>query len=73
MKFDYGDEVVLRTQDASGQVVAKACAVVGITTVESTAQSAALDYPSGTVLYTVEFDDGSDLLVPEGRLERLDG
>ena len=71
MKFDYGDEVVFRAQDQSGGSVATLCSVVGITTVDTAAQSIALNHPVGTVLYTVEFGDGSDGLVPEDQLEPL--
>jgi hypothetical protein len=71
IKFDYGDEVVFRTQDESGASVAKQCSVVGITPVETAAQSIALSHPVGAVLYTVEFGDGSDKLVPEDQLEPM--
>ena len=71
MKFDYGDEVVCRTPDESGGSVARQCSVVGITTVQTAAQSIALNHPIGTLLYTVEFGDGADKLVPEQGLEQL--
>ena len=68
MNFDYGDEVVLRTKDDAGSVAEKRCAVVGITPVESEEQAKYFKRPIGTVLYTVEFGDGTDALVPEGDL-----
>jgi hypothetical protein len=68
MKFDYGDEVVLRTKDDAGNVVEKWCAVVSITPVESEEQARHFKYPIGTVLYTVEFGDGTDTLVLESDL-----
>lgn len=62
MKFDYGDSVQL-----AGTL--RPCEVVGITAVESAQQADTLNVPIGTVLYTVEFGDGSDALVPETALE----
>jgi hypothetical protein len=64
MKFNYGDSVQLA-------VTLKPCAVVGITSVESVQQAEAFKVPLGTVLYSVEFADGSDALVPEAALEVL--
>jgi hypothetical protein len=68
MKFDYGDEVLLRIKDDAGSVAEKRCAVVGITAVESEEQSKHFKRPIGTVLYTVAFADGTDALVPEADL-----
>jgi hypothetical protein len=68
MRFDYGDEVIIRTKDGSGNVSEKRCAVVGITHVENEEQAAHFKYPIGTVLYTVEFGDGTDALAPEDDL-----
>jgi hypothetical protein len=62
MKFDFGDSVQLAC-------TLKPCEVVGIGAVESVQLAEALDFPIGTVLYTVEFADGSDALVPEIALE----
>ena len=69
MKYDYGDDVVFKTRDETGNVVAKPCTVVGITQVETEEQSRALKSARGSVLYTVEFGDGSDAFVPEEQLE----
>jgi len=68
MKYDYGHEVVLRTNDDAGETALRPCAVVGITLVQNENQAAHFHYAVGTVLYTVEFGDGSDALVPEGAL-----
>jgi hypothetical protein len=65
MKFDYGDEAVVRTKDDAGSVAEKSGAVVGITPVESEEQAKHFKRPIGTVLYTVEFGDGTDALVSE--------
>jgi len=42
--------------------------VVGITPVEREEQEKAFKYPIGTILYTVEFGDGTDTLVSESDL-----
>jgi hypothetical protein len=47
------------------------CEVFGITSVESVQQAQTFKVPLGTILYTVEFADGSDALVPEVALEAL--
>jgi hypothetical protein len=70
VKFDYGDDVNLRSHDASGNLATKPCTVVGITTVDHEEQSRALKATVGSVLYTVEFGDGSDAFVPEDQLEQ---
>jgi hypothetical protein len=62
MKYGLGDSVQLA-------VTPEPCEVVGITHVESVHQAEALNVPLGTVLYTVEFGDGFDALLPEGALE----
>jgi len=65
MKFDYGDYVVARTKDSVGNVAESKCWVVGITPVENEQDARNFNYPIGTVLYTVEFPDGTDALMPE--------
>jgi hypothetical protein len=69
MKFDYGDEVVFRQADRNNDLAGKTCSIVGITPIETEDQVRVFGYPLGTVLYTVEFGDGSDKLVPEAALE----
>jgi len=71
MKYDFGDSVQLAVMDENGRSLLKPCEVVGITRVESVQQSEIFKVPIGTVLYTVEFGDGSDVSVPEGALETL--
>jgi hypothetical protein len=72
MKFDYGEEAVARIKDDAGSVIEKRCAVVGITPVENEEQAKHFQRPIGTVLYTVEFGDGTDELVPEADLRPVD-
>jgi hypothetical protein len=69
MKYDYGDGVIFKTVDQSGTELAKPCTIVGITSVETQEQSHALKFPLGSVLYTVEFADGSDAFLYEEQLE----
>jgi hypothetical protein len=71
MKFDYGDEVIFRETGPSSDSVESQCIVVGITPITAESQVSIFGYPLGTVLYTVEFGDGSDKLVPEDALEHL--
>jgi len=68
MKWTYGDSVLTALADDSGKLVMKPCEVVGITVVENVAQSEMLGLAPGTILYTVEFPDGSDALIPEEAL-----
>ena len=68
MKYNYGDDVIFKTRDKTGNVVANPCTVVGITPVATEEQSSALNTPLGSVLYTVEFGDGSDAFLPEEQL-----
>ncbi len=65
MKFDYGDTVTYRATDVAGNVVDKLCDVVAITLIENDKQAEHYGYPLGTVVYTVEFGDGTDAHVPE--------
>jgi len=60
MKFDYGDHVVVTRTEGSGRVVQRTCAIVGITPVVTEKQSQKFGYPVGTIMYTVEFGDGTN-------------
>jgi hypothetical protein len=71
MTYDYGDELVCKMADETGHLIPKPCAVVGITTVTNEEQARVLGHPLGTILYSVEFGDGTDALLLEERLERL--
>ncbi len=71
MKYDYGEAVVFRERVGDGNVIARYCAVVGITQVETQEQARHFGHPPGTTMYTVEFSDGSDKLVAEDDLELL--
>jgi hypothetical protein len=64
MKYDFGDSVLLAD-------TLEPCEVVGIICVESIQQAKAHNAQLGAILYTVEFADGSDALVPEFALKAL--
>jgi len=66
MKFDYGQGVLYNPTTESGTT--KPASVVGITPVETDKQVENFGYPRGTVLYLIEFGDGTDKLVPESDL-----
>lgn len=72
MKYDYGDDVVFKIKDQIGTITAKSGTVVGITPVENVEQSKAFKHPLGTILYTVEFGDGTDALLSEELLAPLE-
>lgn len=71
MKFDYGDEVVAKTTGDLGNFVEKEGVIVSITPVESMEHARHFNCPVGTVLYTVEFGDGTDALLSERDLRPL--
>jgi hypothetical protein len=70
MRFDYGDTVLVcwavEIQSPRGD------SVVGVRPVESEEQAVLFGFPVGTTLYTVEFADGSDALIPESSLTPSD-
>jgi hypothetical protein len=68
MKYDYGEDVIFRSMNGDGTSIDRLGTVVGITEVQSTKQADVLGFAVGTTLYTVEFGDGSDRLVPENQL-----
>jgi hypothetical protein len=68
MKWTYGDSVQSTVPDGRGGSAMKPGEVVAFTVVERVEQSVAFGFPLGTVLYTVEFSDGSDALIPESAL-----
>jgi hypothetical protein len=71
MKYDYGHELFLLTTDDGGNTVLRPCVVVGVTFIENENQAQHLNHAVGTTLYTVEFGDGSDVLVPEESLRPM--
>jgi hypothetical protein len=67
MEYTFGDSVRIAATERGNHL--RPCEIVAITTVETIHQADAFNVPLGTVLYTVEFGDGSDALVPEDTLE----
>jgi hypothetical protein len=71
LKYDYGQEVICRLSTEEGTATTKPCSVVAITPIETAKQAEVFGHPLGTVMYTVEFADGSDKLVSESDLTEL--
>ena len=67
MEYDHGQHVYYRPSSKQNMVMTP-CAVVAITTVDSLKQAEVFGYPRGTVVYTVEFGDGTDKTVSEDEL-----
>lgn len=70
MKYDYGQPVLYRAS-TNALMVTTPCSVVAITTVETPKQAEVFGYPLGTVVYTVEFGDGTDQTVSEAELSSV--
>lgn len=70
VRFDYG-QAVLHESLAAGMITTRPGSIVGITPVETPTQVVHFGYPLGTVLYTIEFSDGTDQLVPESELSEM--
>jgi len=49
----------------------KPCSVVAITPIEDAKQVEIFGHPLGTIMYTVEFADGTDKLVSESDLTAI--
>jgi len=73
MKYDYGQAVLCKLATEDGIVMTRPGSVVSITSVNTAEQAEAFGYPLGTVVYTVEFGDGSDKSVSEGDLDDFPG
>lgn len=71
MKYDYGQAVICALSTAEGIVTMKPCSVVAITPIENSEQVEQFGYSIGTVMYTVEFGDGSDTFVAEQDLSEF--
>jgi hypothetical protein len=73
MKYDYGQTVLCKLATETGIVMTRPGTVVSITSVDTAEQAEAFGYPLGTMVYTVEFGDGSDRSVSEGELDDFHG
>ncbi len=71
MNFDYGDQAIAKTKDDTGRVTEQKCVIVGITPVDSEEKAKHFKCAVGTLVYTVEFGDGTDALVLEADLQPL--
>jgi hypothetical protein len=70
MNFDYNDEVQI--ENTTSNFNGKTGAVVGFTEVTLMNVDAFPGQALGTILCTVEFGDGSDALVPQTFLQRIE-
>ena len=68
MKYDYGQAVLCKLTTEAGIAMTMPGSVVSMTLVDSSAQVEAFGYALGTVVYTVEFGDGTDRMVSEDEL-----
>jgi hypothetical protein len=71
MNFDYGDRAIAKTKDDTGRVTEQKCVIVGITPIDSEEQAKHFNCPVRTLVYTVEFGDGTDALVLEADLQPM--
>jgi len=71
MKFDYGQTVRYKLPSETGAVLTKLGAIVAIIPVENADQAEAIGFPTGTLIYQVEFEDIGDLLIPEQELDEI--
>jgi len=71
MKFNYNDVVMVRIKDDTGNIGKKPGWVVCMEPVEieNDEQVRHFGFPIGSVVYTVEFQDGTDALVAESDLQ----
>jgi hypothetical protein len=71
VKFDYGQSVLHKITSQQGIGTTRVGSVVGVTQVETTEQSEHFGRPLGTVLYTIEYSDGTYQSVAEGDLRAV--
>lgn len=71
-EFDWNDTVAVVDNAPEKFGPSKIAAVVGMRVVENEIQASAAGFPIGTVLYMVEFSDGSMVEVPASLLRRAD-
>lgn len=71
-EFDWNEAVLVADHAPSKFGPSKIGAVVGMRSVENEIHASAAGFPIGTVLYMVEFSDGSMVEVPATLLRRAD-
>ena len=67
----WGDSVRL-TRPSSSRETGSLASVCGIRTIETREEAERARASVGTILYTIEFGDGSDIDVPESWIELVD-
>jgi hypothetical protein len=68
MRFNWGDNAAIASDAPADARPGAEVSVCGMRTIETAQQAAAAGHPVGTILYVVEFGDGSALEVPEAWL-----
>lgn len=69
-KFNWGDSVIIRKNSPARFHPGEFASVCGFYKVQSKETAKELECKIGDWVYTVEFEDGSDIQVPEGYLDR---
>lgn len=72
MKFTYGDSTKVKENAPKKFRPGEYVAICGITIIDNDYLSLKYNFKKGTITYTIEFDDGSDILIPEDLLEETD-
>lgn len=66
--WNYGDEVLVAIPSATCSAHVRAGVIVEITEVNNQTLAQIVGATEGTLAYSVEFPDGSDVLIPENYL-----
>lgn len=69
-RFDWGDTARIARNAPESYHPGTRVAIVGMWTVRNELEARAANCPIGTVLYTVEYDDGSSVELPEKYVEK---
>ena len=69
MQFDYGDSAIVKSTAPKRFKPGEIVAICGITIIDNDYLSNKYNCDLGTITYTIEFGDGSDILIPEEYLE----
>ncbi len=69
MKFTYGDSAKVKENAPKEFRPGEYVAICGITIIDNDYLSLKYNLKKGTITYTIEFDDGSVILIPEEFLD----
>ena len=68
-RYDYGQTVRVSAHAPGAFRPGQLVAVVGMHRIERDDHALQMGHPVGTVLYTIEYDDGSSVQIPEEYIE----